>query len=78
MQRDVGAERQWLLKVGGREGVVDDHECAGGVRGLGRGGDVDDVQRRVRRCLEPDEPRSLLQVLDEAGRDLLRERKVKR
>ena len=42
------------------------------VRRLGRGGDVDDVERRVRRRLEPDELRPLVEVLGEPGRDLLR------
>ena len=45
------------------------------MRGLGRSGDVDDVQRRVRRRLEPDEPRALLQVLFQAGRQLLGRKK---
>jgi hypothetical protein len=35
------------------------------VRGLGGGGDVDDVQERVRGRLEPDEARALVEVLGE-------------
>ena len=52
---DVGAELERLLEVRRREGVVDDEQRAGGVRGIGRGPDVDDVEQRVRRRLDPDE-----------------------
>ena len=61
-----------LLEVRRREGVVDDDRRADAVRDLGRGGDVDDVERRVRRCLEPDELRALVEVLGKLGRDLVR------
>ena len=44
---------------------------AGVVRDLRGGRDVDDVQRRVRRGLQPDEPRVLVEVLGEAVGDLV-------
>ncbi len=74
VQDDVGSERERLLEVRSREGVVDDDERADGVGSLGRRADVDEVQERVRRRLEPDEPRALLEVIAQAGRDLLRPR----
>ena len=68
---DVGAELERELEVRRGEGVVDDDEGAGGVRGVGRLADVDDVEERVRRRLEPDDAGALVQVLLEAGLDLL-------
>ena len=59
-------------RYGRRERVVDDDERADRVRRLRRPRDVDDVERRVRRRLEPDELRPLVEVLGEPGRDLLR------
>ena len=52
--------------------VVDDDEGTGGVRGLGCLPDVDDVEERVRRRLEPDDPGALVQVRLEAGLEFLR------
>ena len=52
---DVGAERERLLQVRARERVVDDDERAGRVRALGDRGDVDDLEQRVGRRLEPDQ-----------------------
>ena len=68
---DVGAERERLLQVRRRERVVDDDERADRVRRLGGRADVDDVQQRVRRRLEPDEPRALVEVLAEVRVDLV-------
>ena len=45
---DVRAELERLLEIRRREGVVDHEQGAGGVRGVGCGADVDDVQQRVR------------------------------
>ena len=72
---EVGSERERLLQVGRGEGVVDDEEGADGVRSVGGAADVDDVQERVRRRLDPDEPHLLVemrrQVLVElVGRDV--------
>ena len=52
---DVGAELERALEVRRRERVVDDDERADGMRGLGDRADVDDVEQRVRRRLEPDQ-----------------------
>ena len=60
---DVGAELERTLEIRRREGVVDDDHRAGLVRRFGGGLDVDDVQHRVRRRLEPDDPRALVKVL---------------
>jgi hypothetical protein len=40
------------------------------VRRFGGAFDVDHVQQRVRRRLEPDEPRALVQMLGEVAADL--------
>ena len=61
-------------RYGRRERVVDDDERADRVRRVGRGADVDEVEQRVRRRLEPDEPRLLVEVLAEAARDLVARR----
>ena len=53
--REVGAVGERLLPERGADRVVDREQRAGGVGGSGRGGDVDDVQARVRGRLEPDE-----------------------
>ena len=58
---DVGAERERLLEVRRGERVVDDDEGADLVRGRRGGADVDDVQRWIRRRLDPDEPGSLVE-----------------
>ena len=65
---DVGAELERPLEVGRGEGVVDDDQRAGLVRRLGDGADVDDVQQRVRRRLEPDDARLLVEVVGEVRR----------
>ena len=59
---EVGAERERLLEVRRGEGVVDDEQRAGGVGGVGGAADVDDVQQRVRRRLDPDEARVVAEV----------------
>ena len=69
---DVGAELQRLLQVRRGEGVVDDDQRAGRVRRLGHRADVDDVQHRVRRRLEPDDPRPLVEVVGDVRVQLLR------
>ena len=51
----AGAELQRSLDRGGGEGVVHGHQ--GVARALDDGGDVHDVEQRVRRGLDPDEPR---------------------
>ena len=77
MDDDVCAEVERLLQVRRREGVVDDEDRACGVGGLGRGADVDDVQERVRRRLDPDDPRFLVEVLGQGRVDLSAETYVK-
>ena len=62
---DVGAEVERVLEVRGGEGVVDDEDRADGVRGVGGGADVDQVQHRVRRGLDPDHPRVLVEPVGE-------------
>ena len=70
MQDDVGAEGERLLQVGG-EGVVDDDQCADRVCRLGSGPNVDHVHERVRRGLEPDHPRLLVQMRRQVLVDLV-------
>jgi hypothetical protein len=72
VQDDVGAELERPLEIGRGEGVVDDDHRADLVRGLRRSLDVDHVQQRVRRRLEPDKPRLLVEVLREPLVDLFR------
>ena len=67
MDDEVGAERERLLEVGRGERVVDREQGAGGVRGLGSAADVDDVQERVRRRLDPDEACVVVEVRGEAS-----------
>ena len=57
MEDDVCAEIERRLEIRRRERVVDDEERAGRFRGGGDRRDVDDVEQRVRRCLDPDQPR---------------------
>ena len=68
----VGAEVERLLKVRRRERVVDHDECprrTGLLSALadhvGRPGDVDQLEERVRRRFEPDQPRPIGQRLPE-------------
>ena len=61
--REVGAVGERLLAERGADGVVDGEQRARGVRGLGRGGDVDEVQARVGGRLDPHERRAV----DRAG-----------
>ena len=73
---DVGAVLERALQVRRGEGVVDDEDRADGVRGVGGRADVDHVQRRVRRRLDPDHPRPLVEVRGEVrvelvGRDVV-------
>ncbi len=60
---DVGAEFQGLLKEWGSKNIVDDEERAGLVRQFGDGGEVDDLQGRVRRAFEEDRAGAGLQGL---------------
>jgi len=71
VQDEIGAELERLLEVRGGERVVDDHEGADLVRCRRRRRDVDDVEQRVRRRLEPYELRGLVEVIREACRDLV-------
>ena len=77
VEDDVGPELERPLEVRRGEGVVDDDEHA---RASGRAAearlDVDDVQQRVRRGLEPDDARALVEVLARAPPDRSAERKV--
>ena len=77
VEDDVGAEVERVLEVGRRERVVDDDERARRVRRLRGGADVDDVQHRVRRRLDPDHPRVAVEVLAEVrelrGRQVVEE-----
>src|SRR5215211_306011 len=50
-----GAVAQWLLDGGGGERVVDHHQGVAGA--LDDGSDVDDVEQRVGRGLDPNQPR---------------------
>ncbi len=54
---EVGPERERLLQVRRGERVVDRQQRAGAVRQLGDGGDVEDLQERIGRRLDPDELR---------------------
>ena len=64
---DVGAELERLLQVGRRERVVDDEQRADSVSGVRGLANVDDVQRRVGRRLDPDE----LDLVVEVGREVV-------
>ena len=59
---DVRAQRERLLQVRRREGVVDDEERAHRMGSVGGAADVDHVQQRVRRRLHPDEPHRVVEV----------------
>ena len=61
----VGAELERLLEVRRGERVVDDEQRADGVRCGGGLADVDDVQHRVRRRLDPDELHLVVEVRGE-------------
>lgn len=54
-ERDVGTELDGTLEIAGGEGVVDNEAAAGGFRGGGDFGNVDDFKQRVGRRLDPDE-----------------------
>ncbi len=60
---DVGAELERALKIWSRERVVDGDHCSRLPRGVGDRADVDEVQQRVRRGLQPDEPGALVDRL---------------
>jgi hypothetical protein len=60
---DVRAELERTLQVRRRKRVVDDEDRAGIVRRIGRGADVDDVEERVRRRLDPHHSRVVVEVL---------------
>ena len=60
VEDDVGAERERLLEIRRGEGVVDDEDRAGRVGGVRDRADVDEVEQRVRRGLDPDEARPLV------------------
>src|SRR4029077_14155915 len=55
MHDDVGGERERLLQVGAGKRVVDHDERPGRVRALGDGRDVDDLEQRGGRRVQPDE-----------------------
>ena len=67
---DVGAQLVGALEKRGRERRVDDDHRADRVRGLGGLLDVDQVQERVRRRLQPDDARGVVEVLLQPGLDL--------
>jgi hypothetical protein len=58
---EVGAELERPLEKGSREGVVDDAERADLVGRGGGGFDVDDPEQRIRRRLDPDELRPIVE-----------------
>ena len=62
---DVGPKLERSLQVWRGERVVDDNDCAGGVRRFGGGADVDHVQQRIRRRLQPDDARSVVKRIGE-------------
>ncbi len=68
----VGAEDERLLQVRRRERVVDDERRADRVRGGGGLADVDDVQQRVRRRLDPDHAHVVVEVRREVVVELAR------
>ena len=68
---EVGAERERLLQERRGEGVVDGEQRAGRVRRVGGAADVDDVQQRVRRRLDPHELRVVVEVRGEAVVELV-------
>src|SRR5436305_8349481 len=80
MEHDVRSESERVLERRGRERVVDDEEGPGDMTLLGalancRGcpGDVDQLELRVGRRFEPDEPRprrELLPQLIRPGREV--------
>jgi hypothetical protein len=71
VEDEVGAQLEGLLEIRRGEGVVHDDYRPDGVCGLGRLADVDQVQEGVRRRLQPDDPGRLVEVVREAGRDLV-------
>lgn len=54
IDNDVGAERQRALVQRRREHVVDDQLGTGRVRQLGDGGDIHQVEHRIRRAFQQD------------------------
>ena len=65
MHDEIGAESQRPLQKRGGERVVDDAQSAGRAGGIGGRGDVDDVEERIRRRLDPDHPRPRVEQLRE-------------
>ena len=65
MHDDVRAEFERPLEIRRREGIVHHEKRAGRVRRFSRPFDVHDVQQRVRRCLDPHDPSSLVEVRGE-------------
>ena len=59
---DVRAEGERRLQVRSGEGVVDDEDRADRVRSIGGRTDVDDVQQRIRRRLDPDHARPVVEM----------------
>jgi hypothetical protein len=53
MHHDVGTERQRLLEIGSREGVVDDQQGSAVVGSVGQCLDVTEVEQRVGGGLDP-------------------------
>ncbi len=60
MVHDVGAVLDGALQKGRRRRGIDSQQCAGVVRGVRCGGDVDHLVHRVDRRLDPDQPRLAL------------------
>ena len=73
VEDDVRSEVERGLEIGRRERVVDDEQCPRGPRCGGDGREVHDVEQRVRRGLDPHEPR-VREVRRRIGRELLRRR----
>jgi len=65
LERDVGAERQRALERGARERVVDDRQGPCRLRHADRPRKIGHLEQRVRRALEPDDPRRPCQRLRE-------------
>ncbi len=69
---DVRAPGERVLPEGGREGVVDGGEPAAVAGGRDQGGDVRDLEHRVGRGLEPQQPAPRAGGVVECGDDRVR------
>ena len=68
VQDEIGAERERLLQVRRREGVVDHDLDVASLAQIDDRRDVDNLEERIGRALEPDD----LRPIGDCGRDLLR------